>query len=390
MSCLKVAVVVGEISGDLLAGDLIKYLKEIVNCPVHLIGVGGDALRKEGLVSLFDFSELSVIGFMQVIKHLPRFILRINQTVELIVSSKPDVLLIVDNPDFTHRVAKRVRKKIPNIPIINYVCPSVWAWRENRAYEMRKYVDQVLSILPFEKEVMKKLDGPPTAYVGHPLSSNSSVLKIYSQKNKNHNTHSEHKTILLLPGSRAKEISKILPFFEQSMLFLIKRDPSMKFSLVTLPSQKNLVSRIVSKWDIPPEIIVDTDKKEKAFIECDAAIAVSGTVVLELALCGIPMVAVYKSDCIVNLLSFYIKTWTASLPNLIVDYPLVPEYFNNMIRSEALARWIERLSQDTLQRRAMLHGFNDLWAYISTKKPAGQMASKIVLQVLKEKGISYH
>ncbi len=142
MNSLKIAVIAGEISGDLLAGDLIKSLKEMVSYPINLVGVGGPSLQKEGLVSLFDFSELSVIGIMQVVRHLPQFIFRINQTVELIVSSKPDVLLIVDNPDFTHRVAKRVRKKMPNLPIINYVCPSVWAWREGRARKMCAYINQ--------------------------------------------------------------------------------------------------------------------------------------------------------------------------------------------------------------------------------------------------------
>ncbi|MFV0256003.1 MAG: lipid-A-disaccharide synthase, partial [Candidatus Liberibacter solanacearum] len=179
MSSVKIAVIAGEISGDLLAGDLIKSLKEMIPDPISLVGVGGSSLQKEGLVSLFDFSELSIIGIMQVIKHLPRFIWRINQTVELIVSSKPDVLLIVDNPDFTHRVAKRIRKRLPQLSIVNYVCPSVWAWREGRARNMRSYIDHVISILPFEAEVMRRLEGPSTIFVGHPLSADSTVLEVY-------------------------------------------------------------------------------------------------------------------------------------------------------------------------------------------------------------------
>ncbi|ACT57240.1 lipid-A-disaccharide synthase [Candidatus Liberibacter asiaticus] len=382
MNSLKIAVIAGEISGDLLAGDLIKSLKEMVSYPINLVGVGGPSLQKEGLVSLFDFSELSVIGIMQVVRHLPQFIFRINQTVELIVSSKPDVLLIVDNPDFTHRVAKRVRKKMPNLPIINYVCPSVWAWREGRARKMCAYINQVISILPFEKEVMQRLGGPPTTFVGHPLSSSPSILEVYSQRNKQRNTPSQWKKILLLPGSRAQEIYKILPFFESAVASLVKRNPFFRFSLVTVSSQENLVRCIVSKWDISPEIIIDKEQKKQVFMTCNAAMAASGTVILELALCGIPVVSIYKSEWIVNFFIFYIKTWTCALPNLIVDYPLVPEYFNSMIRSEALVRWIERLSQDTLQRRAMLHGFENLWDRMNTKKPAGHMAAEIVLQVL--------
>ncbi|ADR51985.1 lipid-A-disaccharide synthase [Candidatus Liberibacter solanacearum CLso-ZC1] len=388
MSSVKIAVIAGEISGDILAGDLIKSLKEMIPDPISLVGVGGSSLQKEGLVSLFDFSELSIIGIMQVIKHLPRFIWRINQTVELIVLSKPDVLLIVDNPDFTHRVAKRIRKRLPQLPIVNYVCPSVWAWREGRARNMRSYIDHVISILPFEAEVMRRLEGPSTIFVGHPLSADSTVLEVYNkQKNKQY-TSSEQKKILLLPGSRAKEISKILPIFGKAMISLVKRNPTFKFSLVTVSSQENLVRRIVSGWDICPEIIVGEEQKKKLFMECDAAMAASGTVILELALCGIPVVSVYKSDWIVNFLSFYIKTWTCALPNLIIDYPAVPEYFNNMIRSEALVRWIERLSTDTCQRRAMLDSFETLWSYMSTKRPAGQVAAEVVLQVLERQDSS--
>ncbi|MBA5724435.1 lipid-A-disaccharide synthase, partial [Candidatus Liberibacter sp.] len=333
MKPIKIAVIAGEVSGDLLAGDLIRKLKRTIHEPISLIGIGGDSLKQEGLVSLFDFSELSIMGIVQVIRNLPLYMWRIYQTVEFIVSSQPDVLLIVDSPDFTHRVAKRVRKRLSSLFIVNYVCPSVWAWRAERARDMCSYIDHVLAILPFEPEIMNKLGGPSTTFTGHPLSNNSMLLEIREKQKQR--ISSDQKRILLLPGSRTKEIARILPIFGKAVKSLLERNSSFKVSLVTIRSQEELVRKIVSRWDVKPEIVVGEEGKKKVFAQCDAAMATSGTVVLELALCGIPVVSVYKSDWIVNLLSQYIKIWTCALPNLIVDYPIVPEYFNRMIRSEA-------------------------------------------------------
>lgn len=174
---LKLAVVAGEVSGDLLGGDLVAALKRRYGGPVELIGVGGEALEAQGLRSLFDYSELSIMGFIQVIKRLPKLLARIRQTAEAIIAAKPDVLLIIDSPDFTHRVARRVRKALPGLPVVNYVCPSVWAWKEYRAREMLAYVDHVLAVLPFEPEAMQRLGGPATTYVGHRLTVDVDLLK---------------------------------------------------------------------------------------------------------------------------------------------------------------------------------------------------------------------
>ena len=135
-AALKVAVIAGEVSGDLLGADLIRSLKAQYAGPVELVGVGGEMLEAQGLVSLFDYSELSIMGFTQVLKKLPKLIARINQTAQAIAAAKPDILLIIDSPDFTHRVAKKVRKQLPHLPVVNYVCPSVWAWKEYRATAM--------------------------------------------------------------------------------------------------------------------------------------------------------------------------------------------------------------------------------------------------------------
>ncbi|AGA64045.1 Lipid-A-disaccharide synthase [Liberibacter crescens BT-1] len=389
-SSVKIAIIAGEESGDFLGGDLIRALKNIVPIPITLVGVGGNSLKKEGLVSLFDISEISVMGITSVIKRLPRLLFLIHKTIQAIVSAKPDLLIIVDSPDFTHRVAKGVRNKLPVLPIINYVCPSVWAWRQERARKMISYIDHILALFPFEPEVMYKLKGPVTTFIGHPLSSCSDVIRVGNRQEDKKISNCSNKRILLLPGSRTKEIVNILPVFRETMNFLLERNASLSFGLVTIPSREQLLRRMILSWDKKPEIIVGRkEEKWQAFAEADAALATSGTVVFELALCSIPVVSVYKLDWIVNVLNLskYITTWTCALPNLIIDYPAIPEYFNEAIRYGALARWMEELTCDTLQRQAMLASFRVLQNRIKTSMPAGEIGAGVILDIFRKNKI---
>jgi lipid-A-disaccharide synthase len=157
-----VFLVAGEKSGDELGYKLIRALREASGGHVRLRGVGGEAMEREGLVSLFPQSDIAVMGFLPVIARLPTLLRRIRETAEAVIANPPDVLVIIDSPDFTHRVAKRVRAHLPHLPIVEYVSPTIWAWRPGRARKMRGYVDHVLALLPFEPEVHARLGGPPT------------------------------------------------------------------------------------------------------------------------------------------------------------------------------------------------------------------------------------
>ncbi|OLP55274.1 lipid-A-disaccharide synthase [Rhizobium rhizosphaerae] len=383
---LTVGVVAGEVSGDLLGGDLIRALKRQTDRPVRLVGVGGEDLQREGLASLFDYSELSIMGLSQVLARLPTLIRRIRQTADALIAARPDVLLIIDSPDFTHRVARRVRAALPGVPIIDYVCPSVWAWKEYRAPRMRGYVDHVLAVLPFEPEVMARLGGPKTSYVGHRLAQDAAVLAVRArqsarerERERDGEAKDAPRTCLLLPGSRGAEITRLLPEFQAAMLFLKERHPTMRFLLPTVPRQEARVRDLVANWPHKPEISVGAEAKWEAFAEADAALAASGTVILELGLCGIPVVSTYRADWLIKLMHSRIRIWTGALPNLIADYPVVPEYFNESIRPGALARWIERLAFDTDQRRAMRVGFDLVMARMQTPVPPGEAGAAIVL-----------
>ncbi|WP_028748145.1 lipid-A-disaccharide synthase [Rhizobium mesoamericanum] len=383
---LKVAIVVGEVSGDLLGADLIAALKRQFPGDIDLIGVGGEGLEAQGLRSLFDFSELQVMGITQVLSNLPRLVRRIGEAASAIIAAKPHVLVIVDSPDFTHRVAKRVRAALPELPIVNYVCPSVWAWKEYRAQRMLAYVDQVLAVLPFEPEVMRKLGGPPTTYVGHRLTADPRLLHARSQRARTKpREQAERKTVMLLPGSRSSEISKLLPYFGDAVHELVARNGDMRFVLPTMPRREAMIRDLVKDWTTKPEIVTGAEAKWQAFAEADAAMAASGTVVLELALTGVPCISAYKTDWIIKLMTSKIKTWSAALPNLIADYAIVPEYINDVVRGGSFARWMEKLCVDTLPRQAMMEGYDVLWQRMQTEKPPGEYAAEIVLDILQKK-----
>ena len=230
---LKLAFIAGERSGDLLGGDLIAAIRRRHNGPVDVVGVGGDAMAAEGLDSLFDYQELSLMGFGAVIVRLPQLLMRIRSTAQEIITAKPDCLIIIDSPDLTHRIAQRVRAALPDLPIVNYACPTVWAWKPERAVKMTGYIDHVLSIFPFEPEVVARLGGPPVTYVGHRLMSDDglgSTMEAQALRQREHAAHATKEPFapahcLLLPGSRNIEIKLLLSTFRDTVAELERRRP---------------------------------------------------------------------------------------------------------------------------------------------------------------------
>jgi lipid-A-disaccharide synthase len=383
---LKVAVVAGESSGDLLGADLVAALKAESGRDIALVGVGGPALAAEGLTSLFDFTEIGIMGFVAVVKKLPRLMALIRRTADAIVAARPDVLVIIDSPDFTHRVAKKVRQELPGLPVVDYVCPSVWAWKEYRAVAMRAYVDHVLAVLPFEPEAMARLGGPPTSYIGHRLRSLPALLAARNALiERRRNAESGIRNILLLPGSRNHEIRRLLPLFGETVKIMAERGDRFRLLLATVPHQEQSVSEIAANWPQKPEIFVGEAAKWQAFGVADAALAASGTVLLELALTGIPTISTYKTDVLIRMVLSRIKVWSGALPNLIADYPVVPEYFDEFIRPTALARWMERLSADTPERKAMLAGFDEIFDHMATEHSPGAHGAAIILDLIRRK-----
>lgn len=379
----KFAVIAGESSGDALGANLISALRRRLGQDFEICGVGGEAMEGEGLRSLFDYHALSIVGASAIVMRLPLLLYRIRQTADAIVRARPDILVIIDSPGFTHRVARRVRKALPELPIVNYVSPTVWAWKPKRAPRMVAYIDHVLSVLPFEEEVMVRLGGPPVTYVGHSMISDPGLVGARAaQEMKRRSPPAMAATCLILPGSRSSELKRLLPVLERAVAELADRMPGTRLILPAVSRHEQRIREATAGWAIRPEIVVGPKAKWAAFSEADAAIAASGTVLLELAMVGIPSVSIYKLDPLAKLLTWRIKTWTAALPNMIVDYPVIPEYMNESVRPGRLVRWMERLTRDTLQRRGMIEGFDLARKAMQTTRDPAEHAADVILDVL--------
>ncbi len=377
---LKVAIVAGEESGDLLGADLVRALRKLSGREVQLVGTGGRHLQELGLKPIFDAGEIALMGLSAILRDLPRLIRRIGETARFVATEKPDCLITIDSPDFSLRVASKVRKLAPEIPIIHYICPSVWAWRPGRAKAMRPHVDEVLCILPFEPKELERLGGPPGTYVGHRLATDPGVLIAAAMQERDRGPEDGEKTLLLLPGSRRGEVRALLEPFGETVSILRARGHRLRVLLPTVPHVAEIVKEATAKWPYQPEILVDAQKKWLAFGEADAALNASGTVSLELALAGVPMLSCYKLDPVMRMAQGLIKVWSASLPNLVADRTVVIEAYNEYVRPQWMARHIEALFVDTSLRQWQKDGFAEVRRRFATDRPSGEIAAEAVLR----------
>ncbi|RWN47238.1 MAG: lipid-A-disaccharide synthase [Mesorhizobium sp.] len=382
---LKIAIVAGEESGDLLGADIVRSLSQAVGREVQLVGLGGRHLQALGLVSPFDAGEIALMGFSAVLRDLPRLMRRIGQLAKTVADEKPDCMVTIDSPDFSLRVAKKVRAANPSIPIIHYVCPSVWAWRPGRAVAMKPYVDHILCILPFEVKELERLGGPPGTYVGHRLTHDAGLLAAAKAQELPRDLSPDRvKTLLVLPGSRRGEVRRLLDPFGETVSILRARGHRLRLLLPTVPHVAELVKSSVNRWDEKPEIIVDSQRKWQAFGKADAALIASGTVSLELALAGVPMISCYRLDPVARVLAPYlVSVWSALLPNLISDRALIPEFYDGYIKPNNLARQLEALFADSGMRAWQKNGFAEITRRMATDRPSGEIAAQVVMRYIK-------
>lgn len=386
MRPLRIAIIAGEESGDQLGADLVRALRVASGREIELVGIGGTHLAAHGLKTLHDPQRLAIMGVTAVIRDLPGLVSMIGSTARAIASAKPDCLITIDSPAFNLRVSKKVRALDPAIPIVKYVCPSVWAWAPGRAPAMKAYVDHVLCILPFEPAVLSKLDGPPGTYVGHRMSHEPGLLAAQAnQLTRRTEARILPRTLLVLPGSRRAEVKALAKPFGEIIAVLAERGDNFRVVMPTVPHVAPLLSELTANWTVRPEILEGADKKWAAFAQADAAIAASGTVLLELALAGVPVISCYHTDMIFTFMQRFITTWSAALPNIIADRAIVPEFYNESIRPSMLARYVEGLIADSAQRQAQLAGFDDVRALMATPRPSGDIAAEVVLRMINEK-----
>jgi lipid-A-disaccharide synthase len=348
---------------------------------VRFLGVGGHAMGAEGLTKVASIEEFAFIGMAGAIRRLPSLLKYMREIVNAAVASRPDVLVIIDSPDFTHRVARKVRKRAPTIPIVDYVSPSVWAWRPWRARAMRRYVDHVLALLPFEPAVHARLGGPPCSYVGHPLIDRLERLRPNAEEARRR--LSDPPIVLVLPGSRSGEIRRLAPIFGAALELVRDRAGPFELVLPTVAHRAEQVREGTARWPMRPRIVIDAEEKLAAFRSARAALAKSGTVTLELALAGVPMVTAYRVDVIEELVMRIMTLIdTAILPNLIVGKRFVPEFLQRDCTPQNLAGALLPLLHDSPERQRQLEGFValDTIMRIDSASPS-ERAADIVLRL---------
>jgi lipid-A-disaccharide synthase len=382
---LRVFVVVGEHSGDQLGFKLMRALREATDGQVAFSGVGGEAMQAEGLQSLFPLADIAVMGIVPVIAKLPILLARIKQTTQAAIAASPDALVIIDSPDFTHRVARRVRRALPNLPIIDYVSPSVWAWRPGRARAMRAYVDCLLALLPFEPPAHQRLGGPPCHYVGHPLIERLEELRPSAQEAARR--ASEPPVIAVLPGSRRTIIRRLTDDFGGAVELLARAIGPIDLVLPTMPHLAAEVAERVASWAIAPRIVIGEAAKLAAFRSARAALAASGTVMLELALAGVPTVGAYKVSRLEEPLKYFVKAPSILLPNLILGGRAIPEILQRECTPENLASSLIELTREGAPRTAQLQELSRLDSLMQLPdgdRPSAR-AARLVLQAIAQK-----
>jgi lipid-A-disaccharide synthase len=380
----KIFLIATEESGDRLGASLMKVLRQRLGGAVQFEGVGGQSMAREGLSSLFPIEALSIMGLAAVVKQLPAILRLIRQTADAVTLASPDILVIIDSPDFTHRVARRVRARDPSIPIVDYVSPSVWAWRSGRARAMRGYVDHVLALLPFEPEAYRRLHGPLCSYVGHPLVEQIDALRPGASEQERRERPPP--VLLVLPGSRRSEINHHMAVFGETLGGLQAAGVAFELMLPIMPHLQEAVSAAVKGWPVQPRIVIGEPEKRAAFRIAHAALAKSGTATLELALAGVPMVAAYRVGAVEAwIMRRAIQVNSVILANLVIGENVVPEFIQQDCTAAKLVPALRDVLADSPLRRRQLEAFARLDAVMSTgNQPPSVRAADIVLATLRK------
>jgi lipid-A-disaccharide synthase len=346
--------VAGEPSGDNLGARLMAALKRATGGQVRFAGVGGERMAGEGLQSLFPLSDLSVMGLAEVLPRLPTIFARLRVTADAIRRTKPDIVVLIDAPSFGLRVADRVRGS--GVPVVQYVAPQLWAWRPGRAKKLAGRIDAMLALLPFEPEFFAKL-GLPCTHVGHPVLEEALAPADVAGFRARHDVPASAKLVAVLPGSRVGLFKRMAPVFAQTARLLAAGRSDIAF-LVPYVANTDAMSKEFAAT-LPGRVVRVGDPAEKraAFRAADAALSVSGTSTLELAVAGLPVVVGHK----VNALSGYlarkmIQVPFVAMPNVVAGRMVVPELLQQDCTPEALARELQKLLDDPAAAGAMRAG----------------------------------
>lgn len=387
----RLFLVAGEPSGDLLGGALIAGLRQLVP-DLELDGVGGPAMAAEGLVSRFPMEELSIMGIAEVVPRLPGLLRRIRETGDAVAGMAPDALVTIDSPDFSLRVAGRARRRRPGLRTIHYVAPSVWAWRPGRAAKMARVIDHVLALLPFEPPYMEAA-GMTCDFVGHPVAAEPRPTPAEAAAIRAElGVEPDRRLLLVLPGSRRGEVARLGPVFAEVIRRLRQADPGLAVAVPAAAPVHDLVAGHfpdVPVLDPRPFGKAEAEKRKRAlFAAADVALAASGTVSLELAAAGTPMVIGYTANPVTGWIAMRLALIdTATLVNLVTDTRVVPEFFLGDCTPDRIAPAVARLLGDpALQAEQRAAGELTMTLLGRGGEPPGLRAARSVLGALGERG----
>ena len=352
-------VIAGEPSGDALGAALIAALRERAGGDLRIAGIGGEQMEAQGLRSLVPLSDLAVAGVAEVLPRAPLILRRVRETVAAVRAQRPDAVVTIDSSGFSWRVAHGLRRKGETLPLIHYVAPMVWAWRAGRARRMARWYDHLLTLLPFEPPYFERV-GLAATCVGHPVLESGADRGDAARFHAAHDIGPEELVISVLPGSRGGEVRRLIPVFGGALERLETMVAPFRVAVPTVATVADAVAAGVREWPGRPIVLRGNEAKYDAFAASRAALAASGTVALELALAGVPMVVAYRLSPLTEmLLERVLKVRQVNLVNLLLGRPLVPEHLRRACAPAPLAASLAALIRDERVRSAHLRGYDE-------------------------------
>lgn len=381
--------IAGEPSGDLLGGRLMAALKERTEGEIRFAGIGGPAMRAEGLVSLVPMRDLAVMGLVEVLPRIPRILGHLKATLADIEARRPDAIVTIDSWGFSGRVQAKAKERLPHIPRIHYVAPMVWAWKAKRAKTLAGVLDMLMTLLPFEPAWFER-EGLKTICVGHPVIEGKGRGDGAAFRTR-HGLSADQELVAILPGSRMSEANRLLPVFAQAIDRLAASHPGLTLVVPTLETVADRVRQAAAGWPLPAIIIEGSAEKQDAFAACRAALAASGTVTLELAEAGLACVVAYRVSPLTafiarKFMGFKIKF--ASIVNIVMEAMIIPEYLQEECTGPALALALSRLLDDEAARAAQTAGMGEAMRRLGREadRPSQKAADAILGVIAKRRG----
>lgn len=381
---LSIFVIAGEPSGDALGARLMAALRRRSDCPVRFAGLGGPAMAGQGLTSLFPTEEIALLGLVEVVPHLRRVLRRIGETVAAVLADPPDAVVTIDSPGFSLRVARRLAGR--GIPLVHYVAPSVWAWRPGRAQKVARYLDLLLTLLPFEPPYFER-HGLRSVYVGHPVAETVPAERDGAGFRARHGIAPDAPVLVVLPGSRGSEVRHLLPVFADAVALLRRRVAGLQVVVPTVPAVAAAVRAAAARWDAPTLVLGEAHEKYDSFAAANAAMAASGTVTLELAAAGLPTVVAYKGNRLsAAIFRRLVLIRYASLVNILADRLVEPEFLQENCRAEPLADAVGTLLADATAAEAQRRGFREVMDRLAVPEAPSERAAAAVLDLIAGRG----